>query len=216
MVGMAPSIRAVLVMTVGSFLSCGTLKSTRMRTRLPLTSTDDSCSLSNADFLGALATEIALTMSANSGLSDAPPTRNPSMSGHAESSGAFLAFAEPPYWMRIIAAQNSETLAAIHARISLCVSCACCGVATSPVPMAQTGSYAMTTSFIISAETPLRPSVSCTSHTLKVSPDSRSSLSSPMQRMHLRPSSRTLSVFLLTSVSLSPKTARRSEWPVST
>eukprot|EP00966_Prymnesium_polylepis_P241787 5591356-Prymnesium_polylepis.1 len=45
--------------------ACGTLKSTRMRTRLPLTSTDDSCSLSNADFLGALATEIALTMSAN-------------------------------------------------------------------------------------------------------------------------------------------------------
>eukprot|EP00966_Prymnesium_polylepis_P236966 5480248-Prymnesium_polylepis.2 len=35
------------------------------------------------------------------------------------------------------------------------------GVAVRPVPMAQTGSYAMTTSFIISAETPLRPSVSC-------------------------------------------------------
>mmetsp|Transcript_25187 Transcript_25187/g.76449 ORF Transcript_25187/g.76449 Transcript_25187/m.76449 type:complete len:256 (+) Transcript_25187:1189-1956(+) len=38
-VGMAPSMRAVLVMTDGSFLSCGTLKSTRMRTRLPFTST---------------------------------------------------------------------------------------------------------------------------------------------------------------------------------
>jgi hypothetical protein len=38
-VGMAPSMRAVLVMTDGSFLSWGTLKSTRMRTRLPLTST---------------------------------------------------------------------------------------------------------------------------------------------------------------------------------
>ena len=30
--------RAVLVITEGSFLSCGTLKSTRMRTRLPATS----------------------------------------------------------------------------------------------------------------------------------------------------------------------------------
>ena len=47
--------------------------------------------------------------------------------------------------------------------------------------MAHTGSYAITTSFIISALMPLRPAVSCVSHTLKVSPLSRSSLSSPMQ-----------------------------------
>mmetsp|Transcript_73045 Transcript_73045/g.129370 ORF Transcript_73045/g.129370 Transcript_73045/m.129370 type:complete len:229 (-) Transcript_73045:35-721(-) len=39
MVGRAPSIRAVLVMIVGSFLSWGTLKSTRMKTRLSFTST---------------------------------------------------------------------------------------------------------------------------------------------------------------------------------
>mmetsp|Transcript_80151 Transcript_80151/g.132497 ORF Transcript_80151/g.132497 Transcript_80151/m.132497 type:complete len:223 (-) Transcript_80151:306-974(-) len=43
------------------------------------------------------ASEMALTISANSGFSDAPPTRNPSISGCADSSGAFLAFAEPPY-----------------------------------------------------------------------------------------------------------------------
>ena len=43
-------------------------------------------------------------MSTNSGFMDAPPTRKPSMSGHAESSGAFLALAEPPYWMRISSA----------------------------------------------------------------------------------------------------------------
>ena len=55
------------------------------------------------------------------------------------------------------------------------------GVAVRPVPMAHTGSYAITTSFIISALMPLRPAVSCVSHTLKVSPLSRSSLSSPMQ-----------------------------------
>mmetsp|Transcript_3856 Transcript_3856/g.6358 ORF Transcript_3856/g.6358 Transcript_3856/m.6358 type:complete len:210 (+) Transcript_3856:434-1063(+) len=97
-----------------------------------------------------------------------------------------------------------------------CVSWATSGVAVRPVPIAQTGSYAMTMSFIISAETPLRPSVSCTSHTLNVSPDSRSSLSSPIHRMHLRPSPRILSTFLFVSASLSPKTERRSEWPAST
>ena len=37
-VGAARAHRAVLVITDGSFLSCGTLKSTRMRTRLPATS----------------------------------------------------------------------------------------------------------------------------------------------------------------------------------
>ena len=45
----------------------------------------------------------------------------------------------------------------------------------APVPIAHTGSYAMTIFFIISALTPLRPSVSCVSHTENVSPDSRSS-----------------------------------------
>jgi hypothetical protein len=40
-------------------------------------------------------------MSAISGFMEAPPTRNPSMSGHAASSGALAAVAEPPYWMRI-------------------------------------------------------------------------------------------------------------------
>jgi len=44
-----------------------------------------------------LAATIALTMSANSGLSEAPPTRKPSMSGIAERSGAFFALADPPY-----------------------------------------------------------------------------------------------------------------------
>ena len=36
------------------------------------------------------------------------------------------------------------------------VSCAISGVAVRPVPMAQTGSYAMTTSFIISEVIPYR------------------------------------------------------------
>lgn len=58
--------------------------------------------------------------------------------GHAESSGAFLAFAEPPYWMRMFSAHSVETFVASHARSSLCVSCACSADAETPVPMAQT------------------------------------------------------------------------------
>ena len=54
-----------------------------------------------------LAAEMAATISANSGLSEAPPTRKPSMSGMAERSGAFFAFAEPPYWMRMPSATAS-------------------------------------------------------------------------------------------------------------
>ena len=65
------------------------------------------------------AAEIAATMSAISGLSDAPPTRKPSMSGKAESSGAFLAFAEPPYWMRISSAVVWSTFFAIQSRMPL-------------------------------------------------------------------------------------------------
>ena len=58
--------------------------------------------------------------------------------GHAESSGAFLAFAEPPYWMRIASAHSAETLSLSHSRSFLCVSCACSAEAETPVPMAQT------------------------------------------------------------------------------
>merc|ERR1719213_180217 len=52
-------------------------------------------------------------MSLNSGFIEAPTTRKPSMSGQADSSGAFLAFAEPPYWMRIPAATSGEAFLAI-------------------------------------------------------------------------------------------------------
>ena len=63
----------------------------------------------------------------------------------AERSGAFLAFAEPPYWMRISSAVFWSTAPAIQPRIALCVSCACSGLAVTPVPIAHTGSYAITT-----------------------------------------------------------------------
>merc|ERR1712078_487949 len=80
---------------------------------------------------------MAATISANSGLSDAPPTKKPSMSGIAESSGAFLALAEPPYWMRIASATSEEAFSEISLRMPACVACASSGVAVRPVPMAH-------------------------------------------------------------------------------
>ena len=53
--------------------------------------------------------EMAATMSAISGLRDAPPTRKPSMSSIADSSLAFFAFTEPPYWMRMPSPHSLET-----------------------------------------------------------------------------------------------------------
>merc|ERR1712182_151841 len=49
---------------------------------------------------------LAATMSLNSGLSEAPPTRKPSISGCAESAAAFAALAEPPYWIRMAPATS--------------------------------------------------------------------------------------------------------------
>lgn len=52
---------------------------------------------------------VALIMSTNSGLRLAPPTRNPSMSGHEASSLALAAVTEPPYWMRTAPATSADT-----------------------------------------------------------------------------------------------------------
>merc|ERR1719161_3537725 len=56
-------------------------------------------------------------MSLNSGFIEAPPTRKPSMSGQADSSGAFFAFAGPPDGLRIPAATSGEAFLAISARM---------------------------------------------------------------------------------------------------
>jgi hypothetical protein len=40
---------------------------------------------------------------------------------------------------------STDTLSASHLRMAACTSCTCSGVATLPVPMAHTGSYAITT-----------------------------------------------------------------------
>ena len=47
--------------------------------------------------------------------------------------------------MRVLSATAGATSVARNARMSACASCACAEVATLPVPMAQTGSYAITT-----------------------------------------------------------------------
>ena len=67
------------------------------------------------------------------------------MSGMADRSGAFLALAEPPYWMRMASATAGDAFWAISFRMPACVAWASCGVAVRPVPMAHTGSYAMIT-----------------------------------------------------------------------
>merc|ERR1712167_181516 len=69
----------------------------------------------------------------------------PSMSGCLASSSAVAPLTEPPYWMRRAAATSSDTFSFTHSRITRCVSCAISGVAESPVPIAHTGSYAITT-----------------------------------------------------------------------
>mmetsp|Transcript_60200 Transcript_60200/g.99405 ORF Transcript_60200/g.99405 Transcript_60200/m.99405 type:complete len:313 (+) Transcript_60200:1374-2312(+) len=64
MVGRAPSTRARLVILVGSCLSNGTLKSTRMKTRLPFTSTSVIWSLSRVSPVVANMATLAGTFSA--------------------------------------------------------------------------------------------------------------------------------------------------------
>lgn len=56
----------------------------------------------------------ALMMSTNSGLSEAPPTRKPSMSGFLARSRALAAVTEPPYWMRRLLDTSFEMFSASH------------------------------------------------------------------------------------------------------
>ena len=45
--------------------------------------------------------------------------------------------------MRVASAASADTFSATHLRMKAHTSCACAGVATLPVPMAHTGSYAI-------------------------------------------------------------------------
>ena len=97
--------------------------------------------------------------------------------------------------------------------MNACTSCAPSGGHVRPVPIAHTGSYAMTMFFISSALTPLSPLASWIAHTSLFRPLSYSSFVSPMHRMGLRPASRIVRTFVLMIESSSPKIVRRSEWP---
>lgn len=64
------------------------------------------------------------------------------MSSLRASSAQLPGFTDPPYWMRVCEATSDDTLPLSHWRIPACTSCACSGLATLPVPIAHTGSYA--------------------------------------------------------------------------
>src|SRR5581483_395317 len=93
--------------------------------------------------------------------------------------------------------------------MNACASWAISGVAVLPVPIAQTGSYAITSSGCgSSAETWRR-------RTASVSPASRSDSSSPTQAITRSPAARAAAARRAVVSSVSPKYCRRSEWPTS-
>ena len=94
------------------------------------------------------------------------------------------------------------------------VSFACSQVAVLPVPIAHTGSYAMT--ILETSSMPLRPWVICLSSTSSVLPPSRSSSVSPMHTMGVSPAASAASVRLFTVSSVSPKYCLRSLCPMMT
>ena len=78
-------------------------------------------------------------------------------------------------------------------------SCACAGVAVRPVPIAQTGSYAMTRRCAATAPSmPSRPPASCASTISSVRPPSRSASISPTHTIAPRPAASAARAFLPT------------------
>src|SRR2546421_7820437 len=115
-----------------------------------------------------------------SGFSAAPPINPPSTSLCDSSAFAFSGFMLPPYKIRTRSAKSLFHFRPIAPRMNACTSCACASVAFRPVPIAQTGSYAMTSrsgSCILSGDS----SSSCFCTTASVWLASRSSSFSPTQ-----------------------------------
>src|SRR4051794_39065335 len=129
--------------------------------------------------------------------SDAPPTSAPSTDGCASSSAALSGLTEPPY----STGRSSSDL------MNACASSASSGVAVLPVPIAHTGSYAITRSSCRSSTLTWRRSTS------SVSPASRCASVSPTHAITFRPCSRADLLRRATPSSVSPKYWRRSEWP---
>mmetsp|Transcript_18399 Transcript_18399/g.56465 ORF Transcript_18399/g.56465 Transcript_18399/m.56465 type:complete len:247 (+) Transcript_18399:533-1273(+) len=151
----------------------------------------------------------------NSVLREAPPIKPPSMSCWASRPAALAPFMEPPYWMRTLDATAGETLEESQARILAWTSWACSGDAVTPVPMAQTGSYATaieSQSFSVKSPFNRAPRWS-SSTTASILPASRSSRVSPTQNMTLSPALSAFFVFVTTRSEDSFWFVRRSEWP---
>jgi hypothetical protein len=101
----------------------------------------------------------------------APPTKNPSTSGCCASSLAFLSVTLPPYKILVSSAAFSDTFSLSQARMAAWTSWACAVVATFPVPMAHTGSYAIT--ILLQSLTSSATAASCEVTTSMVTPASR-------------------------------------------
>ena len=91
-----------------------------------------------------------------------------------------------------------------HSRIAPQTSCASSGVATLPVPMAQTGSYATTTEAICSKVILARASSTCAMVKATWSISSRTSMPSPTQTIGISPRSTAFLALALTRASSSP------------
>ena len=106
---------------------------------------------------------LQLTISANSGFNDAPPTKKPSMSGLLDNPGAVLPLADPPYKIRVFSATSAPAISPRYFLISACVSCACSGVAVKPVPIAQMGSivdrYKIRNSYHVHKKVKIHPNI---------------------------------------------------------
>ena len=132
------------------------------------------------------------------------------------SSSTLSGLTEPPYWTTTAGGGVAESVES--ARMNACTLCAMAGVAVRPVPIAHTGSYAMTTrpDAISAAETEASAPASCAAHTSLTKPSSYCALDSPTQITGLRPASRIARVLSPTISSVSPNNSRRSEWPTRT
>lgn len=117
--------------------------------------------------------------------------------------------ADPPYKILTEFCASADTFVPSHSLISACVSYAISGVAVLPVPIAQTGSYAIT--IFDQSSTCSLIALSYLSFTSLVLPDSLSSSDSPMHAKTENPCSTALFVLRATSSSVSPKRLLLSE-----
>jgi hypothetical protein len=144
---------------------------------------------------------------------EAPPTRAPSISGHAISSSTVSGLTLPPYWIITFSATSLPYVLVNQARIAPWTDWAISGVADNPVPIAHTGSYAITVLATCSPVKPARSFDNCNVHTSSLRPNSYSNWVSPIHNIGVTPASWILATTLLISPSISLKIALLSEWP---